>query len=207
MMIKSVDLMAKAKFPTKFGEFTLYAFQDEEKEHIALVRGCNSNDAENTHLDSKDTIAVPVRIHSKCVTGDTFSSLRCDCNEQLEQALEYLGKQKNGVLIYLDQEGRGIGLCNKIKAYELQDEGMDTVDANLSLGFAEDLRGYDAAVDILRHLGIKKIRLITNNPQKIEELKEKGIDVVDRIPAIIKPGKHNKRYLETKKEKMEHMLD
>ena len=141
------------------------------------------------------------------MTGDIFSSLRCDCREQLEGALEYIAGKKQGVLIYLDQEGRGIGLCNKVRAYSLQDEGLDTVEANLSLGFAEDLRDYEAAADILKQLKIEKIKLITNNPQKIEEMKKHGITVVERIPLIMKPNEHNKRYLETKKEKMEHMLD
>lgn len=191
----SVRLIATAKFPTKFGEFEIYAFSESEseREHLALVNS------------KKKDQPIAVRIHSKCLTGDTFNSLRCDCNDQLEQVLKYLGK-KQGVLIYLDQEGRGIGLCNKIRAYELQDKGLDTVDANLSLGFAEDLRKYDDAAEILRILKITNIDLITNNPQKIEELKKYGINVNSRIPLLTKPTKHNEKYLKTKKERMEHML-
>ncbi|MFH1393348.1 MAG: GTP cyclohydrolase II [Candidatus Micrarchaeota archaeon] len=192
----SVEMASAAEFPTRFGRFKIYAFSDGEYEHLALVRD-----------EGKEDGSVPVRIHSRCMTGDIFSSLRCDCREQLESALEYIAGKRHGVLIYLDQEGRGIGLCNKVRAYSLQDGGLDTVEANLSLGFAEDLRDYRAAAEILKQLKIDKIRLITNNPQKIQEMKKHGILVVERIPLVITPNEHNKRYLETKKEKMEHMLD
>lgn len=191
----NVKLAAQAKFPTRFGEFRIYAFCGEDgAEHIAL-----------SNLSEHEGKPVPVRIHSKCLTGDTFRSLRCDCHSQLELALEYIWKN-NGILIYLDQEGRGIGLCNKIKAYELQDKGMDTVDANLSLGFADDLRGYDDAAEILSMLKVIEIDLITNNPHKIEEIAKHGIKVNSRIPLVIDPTEHNEKYLKTKKERMDHLL-
>ena len=185
--------VAEADFPTRFGNFRIHAFTDEKGEHLALIKG-----------DVNDSALV--RIHSKCLTGDTFYSLRCDCRQQLEKALEIIGKEENAVFIYLDQEGRGIGLANKIKAYSLQDKGKDTVDANLELGFCDDLREYDVAADILLHFNIKKIRLMTNNPRKIKGLEEKGIEITERIPLIVKPNGHNKNYLETKKEKLDHMI-
>lgn len=193
----SVELASEADFPTAFGMFRIYAFVEGDKEHIALVH-CGG---------SAGQASVPVRIHSKCMTGDTFSSLRCDCRAQLEGALEYIAKRGSGVLVYLDQEGRGIGLCNKVRAYALQDRGMDTVEANLSLGFAEDLREYGAAAEILRHLGFGRIELITNNPQKIGEMKRFGIVVESRIPLVIKPTEFSERYLRTKKEKLRHLME
>jgi GTP cyclohydrolase II len=195
-----IEKVAEAQFPSRYGMFRIYSYKSNDgKNHIALVR-----------CDAKGPVlvgAIPVRVHSKCLTGDTLGSLRCDCQDQLENALEFLGKQSCGILIYLDQEGRGIGLTNKIKAYALQDEGMDTVEANMELGFSEDLRKYDVAAQILEHLGIKEIKLITNNPDKIEQMKEFGINVVERIPLVIKPTEYNSKYLETKKEKLKHMLE
>jgi GTP cyclohydrolase II len=194
----TVRHIAEAEFPTRFGKFKIHAYKDgSNRNHIALVR-CNGG-------DSKEE--VPVRIHSKCLTGDTFCSLRCDCREQLESALSYLGKKGCGILIYLDQEGRGIGLANKIKAYALQDEGLDTVEANKRLGFKEDLRHYSVAAEILKKLKVKSIRLITNNPNKIEEMEKNGIKVVCRIPLVVKPTEYTKKYLRTKKEKMHHLLE
>lgn len=187
-----IEFVAESILPTRFGDFKVLAFSDGTKEHLALIKGS---------LEDK----IAVRIHSKCLTGDTLSSLRCDCRQQLETALKYIDKN-NGILIYLDQEGRGIGLGNKIKAYALQDEGYDTVDANKRLGFASDQREFDAAVEILDYLGIKAIQLITNNPDKIKALQDRGI-VVERIPLIIKPNKHNKKYIETKKNKLKHMME
>jgi GTP cyclohydrolase II len=195
----TVKKVAEASFPTRFGKFRIIAFKDSDKrDHLVLVRsanGCSLNGP------------IPVRIHSKCVTGDTLGSLRCDCRDQLTAALWYLGKQECGVLIYLDQEGRGIGLVNKIRAYALQDKGMDTVEANKALGFADDLRHYKPAADILKKLGVKQIKLITNNPDKIMQMKKYGIKVNCRIGLITKPTKYNRKYLVTKKIKMKHMLE
>jgi len=155
-------------------------------------------------LMSGESEEVNVRIHSKCLTGDTFCSLRCDCRAQLEASLELIGKE-GGILIYLDQEGRGIGLSNKIKAYALQEHGRDTVDANIELGFDADLRDYGVARSILNFLRIKKIKLITNNPNKMKELEGDGIEIIERIPLNTEPNKFNKHYLETKKKKMGHL--
>ena len=188
--------IADAFFPTRYGKFTIHAFVDEDGgEHIALTR-C-------THASHDE---VPVRVHSRCLTGDTLTSKRCDCRDQLEASLRYLERKKCGMLIYLDQEGRGIGLANKIKAYALQDRGMDTVEANVHLGFGEDSRDYQAAADILKFFGVKKIALLTNNPKKVEDLERHGIKVVKRIPLVTRPNKYNKKYLATKKEKMNHFL-
>jgi GTP cyclohydrolase II len=145
-------------------------------------------------------------VHSRCLTGDTLTSKRCDCRDQLEAAMAYIEKKKCGILIYLDQEGRGIGLANKIKAYSLQDGGMDTVQANVHLGFGEDQRDYSAAADILKHFGITKISLMTNNPAKIKDLERHGITVSKRIPLKTGTNRYNKKYMETKKKKMNHIL-
>lgn len=188
-----MEFIAEAFFPTRFGKFRIYSFREGSKEHLALAMG----------LDDK----VPlVRIHSKCLTGDTFCSLRCDCRQQLEAALNEIAKKGCGMLIYLDQEGRGIGLSNKIKAYALQDEGMDTVEANKKLGFKPDERHYQAVAEILKHFKIKKIALLTNNPQKIKELEDAGITVAERIPLITEPTEYNGDYLKTKKNKLGHQL-
>lgn len=188
--------VADAFFPTRYGNFTVHAFVDDQgREHIALTR-----------CSHKPHDAVPVRIHSRCLTGDTLTSLRCDCRDQLEASMKYLEKRGCGMLIYLDQEGRGIGLANKIRAYALQDNGMDTVEANVHLGFREDLRDYSVAADILRHFGIGKVALLTNNPAKIKDLKRHGITVVERIPLVTKATRYNRAYLRTKKAKMNHLL-
>lgn len=187
---------AEAILPTRFGKFTVHAFVDGEgKEHLALVR-----------CEHKVHGEMPVRIHSRCLTGDTLTSLRCDCRDQLEASMRYLEKKGCGVLIYLDQEGRGIGLANKIKAYALQDRGMDTVEANVHLGFGEDQRDYAVAADILREIGIESVALLTNNPDKIEDLGRHGITVVARIPLVTKMNRYNRKYMETKKRKMNHFL-
>lgn len=192
-MIKHMD---EANFPSRFGEFRIHSFLDSDgREHIALVAGFNEDKEE-----------MPVRIHSKCLTGDTLASLRCDCRNQLEAALAAISKNGRGILIYLDQEGRGIGLLNKIKTYALQDAGMDTVEANMHLGFDKDLRDYMVAADILKHFGIKSVVLLTNNPEKIKDLEQHGIQVVKRVPIIPEVNCHNSGYLKAKKEKLNHLL-
>lgn len=187
---------AHANLPTRFGRFTVHAFVDGKgKEHLALVR-CRHPMHQG----------MPVRIHSRCLTGDTLTSLRCDCRDQLEKAMRYLERKGCGILIYLDQEGRGIGLANKIKAYALQDKGMDTVEANVHLGFREDQRDYVVAADILKHFGVEDVSLLTNNPDKMSDLERHGIKVSRRIPLVTRKNRYNRRYIETKKEKMNHFF-
>jgi GTP cyclohydrolase II len=192
-----VQLVAKANFPTRRGTFTIYGFYDsrEAKEHTAVVRG-----------DVEGMEKVPVRVHSECHTGDVWGSLRCDCRDQLEAALDYIGKRPRGAVIYLKQEGRGIGLLNKIKAYQLQDLGLDTVEANQYLELPVDARDYKVAAKIIELLKIKSVSLLTNNPDKIEQLRAEGIEVAERIPVVIEPTKFSRGYLDVKKEKMGHML-
>ncbi|MFH1285396.1 MAG: GTP cyclohydrolase II [Candidatus Micrarchaeota archaeon] len=193
----TTKLIAEASLPTKFGKFKVYAFADEAGSgHLAVVKG-----------ELKGKLAVPVRVHSECLTGDVFGSLRCDCRGQLEKALEHIGKSECGALVYLRQEGRGIGLLNKIRAYTLQENGYDTVDANIALGFKEDMRGYRTAAEILKILGVKSVVLLTNNPHKLEELALYGIEIAGRMPITTKPTAYNKRYLSTKKKRMGHMLE
>ncbi len=175
--------MSSAFFPTKFyGKLRIHACDGYGVENVALILG-----------EPKDPALV--RIHSRCTTGDVFHSLRCDCGEQLEKSIEMMGKEGAGIIIYLDQEGRGIGLVNKIKAYELQDKGLDTVEANHQLGFESDGRTYDAASKILKGLGIGKIRLITNNPKKMDGVKMNGVEIAERVPLVIKPNSYNECYL------------
>jgi GTP cyclohydrolase II len=193
---EKVKKLASAVFPTRFGDFAIHAFQDVSgKEHIALVRG-----------DVAGKEKVPVRIHSECLTGDALGSLRCDCRDQLEYSLTYLGTKDTGVLLYMRQEGRGIGLGNKIKAYQLQDAGLDTVEANVHLGFDDDLRDYTTAAEILKMLDVRSVLLLTNNPAKVKDLKENGITIAGRIPVVVEPNKHNTNYLNTKKQKMNHLI-
>jgi GTP cyclohydrolase II len=192
----AVEHVGEASFPSRYGNFRIHAFREGGgAEHLALVR-CEHA----THG------MLPVRIHSRCLTGDALTSKRCDCRGQLEASMRYLEKNKCGMLIYLDQEGRGIGLANKIRAYALQDEGMDTVEANLRLGFGGDMRDFTVAADILKFFGVKDVALLTNNPDKIAVLESHGIRVSKRIPLIIRPNRHSKRYLETKRKKMNHLL-
>lgn len=193
-----VRIAAIAELPSRFGDFHIVAFWNnrDNKEHVAVIKG--------EVLGAED---VPVRLHSECLTGDVIGSLRCDCRDQLEAALRMIGQMDKGVVLYLRQEGRGIGLINKIRAYSLQDEGMDTVEANLALGFRDDERDYAIAAHMLMSLKIKSVRLITNNPRKIQQLKEYGIQVNDRIPHIMQPNKYNRFYLETKAAKSGHWID
>ncbi|MGN1028972.1 MAG: GTP cyclohydrolase II, partial [Bacilli bacterium] len=187
----------EVEMPTKYGNFKMYGFTEKisGKEHIALVLG-----------DIENADSVLIRIHSECLTGDVFGSKRCDCGEQLDLALRNIAKEGTGILIYMRQEGRGIGLINKLKSYKLQEEGYDTVEANIKLGFSPDLRTYDIAASILKSLNIFNIRLMTNNPEKINGLNEFGIKVLERVPIQIKENNINEFYLKTKKEKMNHIL-
>ncbi|CAH8283593.1 GTP cyclohydrolase II [Mariniflexile fucanivorans] len=187
----------RVKLPTKYGHFELIPFQEKLNgiEHIALIKG---NFVPNT--------TVLTRIHSACATGDLFGSLKCDCGDQLIAAMKLIESEGNGIIVYLQQEGRGIGLMNKMKAYKLQEEGMDTIQANVHLGFAPDERDYNIAAEMLSVLGIKKIKLLTNNPDKIIRLEKNGIEVVKRIPIIIPSNPYNKYYLNTKEVQMGHQL-
>ncbi len=194
-----VRRVATAVLPTRYGgEFNLIVYENDvdNLKHVALIKG-----------DIKPEDEVLVRVHSECLTGDVFGSERCDCGDQLHVAMEMVGKEGKGIIVYMHQEGRGIGLVNKIRAYHLQELGRDTVDANLELGFKEDLRDYGLGAQILVDLGVKKMRLITNNPKKIVGLEGYGVTVIERVPLEIKPGKNNVRYLMTKKERMGHLLD
>lgn len=188
--------VAQSSLETDFGRFRTYVFQDDvdSKEHLALVYG-----------DIKKRIPL-VRVHSECLTGDVFGSLRCDCGEQLEYAAKTIVKEGSGIILYLRQEGRGIGLTNKLKAYALQDSGLDTVEANESLGFAADERDFKVAGSILDALGVSKIRILTNNPDKVETLKQSGIEVVERVPLVVPATEHSKAYLETKRSKLGHIF-
>lgn len=195
---KLVVRAGEAELPTLYGEFKLIAYENslDNDAHVALVKG---------EIQEEDEVLV--RVHSECLTGDVLKSLRCDCGNQLAQAMKIINQEGKGVLIYMRQEGRGIGLSNKIKAYQLQDEGKDTVEANEELGFPVDLRDYGIGAQILVDLGVRKIKLLTNNPRKIKGLEGYGLKIVERVPLEVKPGIYNLNYLNTKKEKLGHLLE
>lgn len=193
----SVRELARGRLPTTHGEFQIVSFEgpDGPLDDVALVRG-----------DVGVNAVIPVRVHSECVTGDAFGSLRCDCGEQLREALRRVAKAEHGVLLYMRQEGRGIGIAHKVRAYELQDGGLDTVEANLHLGFDDDMRSYDVAAAMLQALGARRIELHTNNPHKVEGLEGAGITVVKRVPLEVKARDENKFYLDTKRDRSGHLI-
>ena len=193
-----VRIEAIADLPTRFGSFQIFAFWNNRdgKEHVALMHG-----------NAMGREGVATRLHSECLTGDALGSLRCDCRDQLESAMRRIAQEECGVLLYMRQEGRGIGLLNKIRAYGLQDRGFDTVEANLALGFRDDEREYSIAAHMLYSLKVRSIRLLTNNPRKVSELASLGIKVVGRIPHVIPPNEHNRFYLETKASRSGHFID
>jgi GTP cyclohydrolase II len=193
-----VRIVAVAKLPSRFGDFRVVAFWNnrDQKDHLAIVHG-----------DVVGAEDVPTRVHSECLTGDVLGSLRCDCRDQLETALMRIGELERGVVLYLRQEGRGIGLANKIRAYALQDRGLDTVEANLALGFRDDERDYAVASHMLLSLGIGSVRLMTNNPDKVNQLTKYGVKVSSRLPHLLPPNPHNRFYLETKARRSGHVMD
>ena len=193
-MAKINDCLVDARLPTKFGTFKLLAFsgEEEKKEDLALIMG---------EIEGR----ILIRVHSECFTGDVLHSMRCDCGEQLDLAMERISQEGKGIIVYLRQEGRGIGLVNKLKAYNLQDEGLDTVEANVALGFNAELRNYKNAAKILKNLGVTKINLMTNNPSKVEDLIKEGFDVA-QTKHLPEPNEENKDYLKTKAEKMRHNI-
>lgn len=194
-----IEFVATSNLPTAFGDFKITVFQDPKtgEEHVALSKG----------LENLTNEPVLVRIHSECLTGDAFASLKCDCGPQLQATQKLINEAGQGVILYLRQEGRGIGLTNKIRAYALQDQGHDTVDANLMLNLPADARRYDMCTIMLDHLNIKQVKLITNNPLKINALTDLGVDVVERVPLTVGLNKFNEDYLKTKHERMSHMYD
>jgi len=194
---RQVELIRTVKFPTPYGIFQLRLYESliEKDHHVALVLG-----------EPEKQPSALVRVHSECLTGDVFHSMRCDCGNQLHRAMELVGAEKHGVILYMRQEGRGIGLANKIHAYALQDKGLDTVEANEELGFAADLRDYGIGAQILSDIGLKNLRLLTNNPRKVVGLEGYGLTITERIPIVCEPGEHNHRYLSTKREKLGHII-
>ena len=193
----TIEFSNTANLPTTFGDFTLISFKESGSffEHCLLIKG-----------EVKDQENVIIRIHSECITGDVFTSLKCDCGEQLNESMRIISEEGKGMILYLRQEGRGIGLFNKVNAYALQDQGQDTIQANHSLGFDTDLRDFSIAIKALQHLGIKSVHLLSNNPEKISVLEHSGINVTSVMPLVIEANKHNHGYLKTKKEALNHLL-
>jgi GTP cyclohydrolase II len=205
--VHPVQQVASAEFPTRWGKFRIFGFQAGDGGGANLAKGSASKE-EAVAIVMGDVHSVPplVRIHSQCLTGDVFGSLRCDCRQQLEMALAMIAEQAAGILIYEQQEGRGIGLMAKLQAYELQDAGLDTVEANERLGFEADPRAFAMPAGILKALGVSKVRLLSNNPDKVAALERGGIEVVERVPCEVTPSSHAEDYLKTKKEKMGHLF-
>jgi len=208
-------IVARAKLPTNFGKFKIAGIEGSspKEEAVAILHGKlgsaangNGSSAKNGHSSRSRAKAPLVRIHSQCLTGDVFTSERCDCRAQLELSLDKIANEPSGVLLYLPQEGRGIGLLNKLKAYELQDEGLDTVEANNKLGFEADSRNYEFAAEALKALGVHRVRLLSNNPDKVAQLEKAGIQVVERVPCRPRTSRHSEKYLRTKKRKLGHLL-
>jgi 3,4-dihydroxy 2-butanone 4-phosphate synthase/GTP cyclohydrolase II len=195
--VPSIRRVARARLPTSHGGFEIFVYEADRKEHVALTRGFEQGSPDEPVL---------VRLHSECLTGDVFGSRRCDCGEQLEESMRLLHEQGCGVLLYLRQEGRGIGLASKISAYALQEEGLDTVQANLALGLPEDARDYRPAAEMLLDLGVRRAAVLTNNPAKIEGLRRHGVEVVERLPVRVEPNPSNIGYLRAKKEKLGHLF-
>ena len=204
-----VERVSKVSMPTKHGEFDAYAYDStvDNRTHVALSVGLDRPDSDPSDPFPAIDEPVLVRVHSQCLTGDAFGSLRCDCGEQLERAMAAVQAEGRGIVLYISQEGRGIGLANKMRAYELQDRGLDTVEANLHLGFKPDEREFGTGAQILHDLGVRKLRLLTNNPRKLGGLEGYGLEIVEQVPIRVEPNRYNRRYLETKREKLGHMLD
>ena len=196
-MTSKLKKRAEAIIPTDWGEFNMIAFADHQEDrmpHLCLI-----------HEPFDEDAVLLVRIHSECITGDLFHSQRCDCGQQLDQALKLIAEE-GGVLVYLRQEGRGIGIINKLHAYNKQDEGLDTIEANEALGFHADERNYDVAVEILNHFKIKRVKLLTNNPEKIDAFQGSGIEIINRVPLVVAPNKINEKYLKTKQQSLGHLF-
>ncbi|CAN5552606.1 hypothetical protein BH10ACI1_BH10ACI1_28270 [soil metagenome] len=195
--VKSIEKIAEARLPTEFGDFRIAGYKSltSDEEFVCVFKGKLNED-----------VALPVRIHSQCLTGDVFHSTKCDCGQQLQRAMETIEKEGRGVIVYQHQEGRGIGIINKIRAYALQDEGADTIEANLRLGLDVDLREYYQCVEILRDLGVRKVKAMSNNPDKLRAMRNGGLEIVERVPIEFKPSKDTQKYLSVKKFQMGHLL-
>ncbi|HRH46195.1 MAG TPA: GTP cyclohydrolase II [Pyrinomonadaceae bacterium] len=195
--IKSVEKVAEARLPTEFGEFRIAGYKSltSDEEFVCVFKG-----------EFNENVPVPVRIHSQCLTGDVFHSIKCDCGPQLQRAMETIEKEGRGIIVYQQQEGRGIGIINKIRAYALQDEGADTIEANTQLGLEVDLRQYEQCVEILKDLGVRKIKAMSNNPEKLKAMRDGGLEIVERLPIEFKPSKDTQKYLSVKKFQMGHLL-